>query len=67
MKTKVFWLEGYYYEENTQGQSKVPVLGDLPIVGSAFKSKKFNQKEERPTVPDYTPYRQSDVTERAPS
>ena len=36
---------GYYYEENTQGQSKVPVPGDLPIVGPAFQSKSSTKKK----------------------
>ncbi len=30
---------GYYYEENTQGQSKVPLLGDIPFLGTAFKTR----------------------------
>ena len=36
---------GYYYEENRQGQSKVPLLGDIPIVGTAFKSKSTDNKK----------------------
>ncbi len=36
---------GYYYEESSQGQSKVPLLGDIPIVGTAFKTKSTATKK----------------------
>ncbi|WP_165767131.1 type III secretion system outer membrane ring subunit SctC [Parendozoicomonas haliclonae] len=36
---------GYYYEESTKGQTKVPVLGDMPIVGAAFRNNTDEQKK----------------------
>ena len=39
---------GYYYEETRDDQSKIPVLGDMPLVGSAFRNKtKSNTKNVR--------------------
>ena len=32
-------IGGYYYESNNQSVSKVPVLGDIPLVGAMFRSK----------------------------
>ena len=32
-------IGGYYYESNNQSISKVPVLGDIPLVGAMFRSK----------------------------
>ena len=31
---------GYYYEKTVEGTSKVPILGDLPILGAMFRDKR---------------------------
>lgn len=38
---------GIYVEENADGESKVPLLGDIPVLGNLFKSqtKKRNRRE----------------------
>ncbi|MCL6270555.1 type III secretion system outer membrane ring subunit SctC [Sansalvadorimonas sp. 2012CJ34-2] len=36
---------GYYYEETTKSIDKIPVLGDMPIVGAAFRNKKDDRKK----------------------
>ena len=36
-------IGGYYYEENIEGQSKVPILGDMPFVGAVFRNKTNKQ------------------------
>ncbi|WP_281646125.1 hypothetical protein [Parendozoicomonas sp. Alg238-R29] len=30
---------GYYYEETRNNQNKIPILGDMPVVGAAFRNK----------------------------
>ena len=40
-------IGGYYYETSSNDISKVPVLGDMPIVGVAFRNK---TKETKKTV-----------------
>lgn len=40
-------LGGIYEEDNSEGTTKVPVLGDLPLVGNLFKSRsKSNERRE---------------------
>ncbi|WP_230460406.1 type III secretion system outer membrane ring subunit SctC [Sansalvadorimonas verongulae] len=36
---------GYYYEETRNDQSKIPVLGDMPLVGAAFRNKTESKKK----------------------
>ena len=36
---------GYYYEETRNEQSKIPVLGDMPLVGAAFRDKTESKKK----------------------
>ena len=38
-------LGGIYQEENSEGVSKVPLLGDIPVVGNLFKSKTRSDKK----------------------
>ncbi|WP_455026734.1 type IV pilus secretin PilQ [Neisseria elongata] len=38
-------LGGIYREENSEGVSKVPLLGDIPVVGNLFKSKTRSDKK----------------------
>ena len=38
-------LGGIYHEENSEGVSKVPLLGDIPVVGNLFKSKTRSDKK----------------------
>ena len=38
-------LGGIYQEENSEGVSKVPLLGDIPVVGNLFKSKTKTDKK----------------------
>ena len=38
-------LGGIYREENSEGVSKVPLLGDIPVVGNLFKSKTKTDKK----------------------
>lgn len=40
-------LGGVHEEENVRNEKKVPVLGDVPVVGNLFKSNsKSNKKRE---------------------
>ncbi len=32
-------IGGYYYQKTEIGENKVPILGDIPVVGNLFKSK----------------------------
>ena len=36
---------GYYYEETREGVEKIPLLGDMPIVGAAFRNKTDDRKK----------------------
>ena len=38
-------IGGYYYEETRDSQSKIPFLGDMPIVGPAFRNKTSDKKK----------------------
>lgn len=38
-------LGGIYQEENSEGVSKVPLLGDIPVVGNLFKSRTRSDKK----------------------
>ena len=38
-------LGGIYQEENSEGVSKVPLVGDIPVVGNLFKSKTRSDKK----------------------
>jgi len=35
---------GIYEEENSNAVNKVPLLGDIPVVGNLFKSRGRNEK-----------------------
>jgi len=37
-------LGGFVQNENTEGVSKIPLLGDIPLLGSLFRSKKQNAR-----------------------
>ncbi|WP_037587366.1 type IV pilus secretin PilQ [Stenoxybacter acetivorans] len=39
-------LGGVYREENSNTENKVPLLGDIPILGNLFKSRSRNQTRE---------------------
>ncbi|HFC8537111.1 TPA: type IV pilus secretin PilQ [Neisseria bacilliformis] len=39
-------LGGIYEEENSEGVSKVPLLGDIPVVGNLFKSRSRNTSKK---------------------
>lgn len=38
-------IGGYHYEEDQEGVSKVPFLGDIPIFGALFSSKSSSRKK----------------------
>ena len=38
-------LGGIYEEENSESVSKVPLLGDIPVVGNLFKSRTRSDKK----------------------
>lgn len=39
-------LGGIYEEENSEGVSKVPLLGDIPVIGNLFKSRSRNTSKK---------------------
>ena len=39
-------LGGIYEEENSEGVSKVPLLGDIPVLGNLFKSRSRNTSKK---------------------
>ncbi|MHC8326689.1 type II and III secretion system protein family protein [Pseudomonas sp. LB1P83] len=52
---QTFAIAGLFQRESTQDLEKVPMLGDIPILGSLFRSKRF-QRNETELVILITPY-----------
>lgn len=52
---QTFAIAGLFQREETRELEKTPILGDVPILGSLFKSKKF-QRNETELVILITPY-----------
>ncbi|WP_074890010.1 type II and III secretion system protein family protein [Phytopseudomonas argentinensis] len=42
---QTFAIAGLFQRENAQDLEKVPLLGDMPILGNLFRSKRFQQNE----------------------
>ncbi|TBU78939.1 type II and III secretion system protein RhcC2 [Pseudomonas daroniae] len=42
---QTFAIAGLFQRENSQDLEKVPLLGDMPILGNLFRSKRFQQNE----------------------
>lgn len=66
-------LSGLLQRENSHDVDKVPVLGDLPVIGAVFRSKRFQNKETElvvfvtPTVVNAQSPGMSDRIERTKS
>jgi len=52
---QTFAIAGLFQRESSQDLEKVPMLGDMPILGSLFRSKRF-QRNETELVILITPY-----------
>jgi len=52
---QTFAIAGLFQRNNAQDVDKVPVLGDLPVLGNLFKSRRF-QRSETELVILITPY-----------
>jgi pilus assembly protein CpaC len=52
---QTFAIAGLFQRESSQDVEKVPMLGDLPILGNLFRSKRF-QRNETELVILITPY-----------
>ncbi|MDF2644015.1 MAG: type and secretion system protein RhcC2, partial [Pseudomonas sp.] len=60
---QTFAIAGLFQRESTQDVEKVPMLGDMPILGNLFRSKRF-QRNETELVILITPYLVEPVRER---
>ncbi|KTB93340.1 type II and III secretion system protein RhcC2 [Pseudomonas syringae ICMP 11293] len=60
---QTFAIAGLFQRESSQDMDKVPMLGDMPILGSLFRSKRF-QRNETELVILITPYLVEPVKER---
>jgi pilus assembly protein CpaC len=60
---QTFAIAGLFQRENTQDVDRVPGLGDMPILGNLFRSKRF-QRNETELVILITPYLVEPVRER---
>lgn len=60
---QTFAIAGLFQRENTQDMDKVPALGEMPVLGSLFRSKRF-QRNETELVILITPYLVEPVRER---
>ncbi|RJX47600.1 type II and III secretion system protein RhcC2, partial [Pseudomonas syringae pv. actinidiae] len=52
---QTFAIAGLFQRESSQDMDKVPMLGDMPILGNLFRSKRF-QRNETELVILITPY-----------
>ena len=60
---QTFAIAGLFQRESTQDVEKLPMLGDLPILGNLFRSKRF-QRNETELVILITPYLVQPVRQR---
>lgn len=60
---QTFAIAGLFQRESSQDVEKVPMLGDMPILGNLFRSKRF-QRNETELVILITPYLVEPVRER---
>jgi pilus assembly protein CpaC len=60
---QTFAIAGLFQRSSSQDVDKLPLLGDLPILGNLFKSKRF-QRSETELVILITPYIVEPVSER---
>jgi pilus assembly protein CpaC len=60
---QTFAIAGLFQRESSQDVEKVPMLGDMPILGNLFRSKRF-QRNETELVILITPYLVAPVRER---
>ncbi|MCQ3026631.1 type II and III secretion system protein family protein [Pseudomonas tremae] len=60
---QTFAIAGLFQRESSQDMDKVPMLGDMPILGNLFRSKRF-QRNETELVILITPYLVEPVKER---
>nr|WP_245962072.1 type II and III secretion system protein family protein [Stutzerimonas urumqiensis] len=42
---QTFAIAGLFQRDNTQDMDRLPLLGDLPVLGALFRSKRFQQSE----------------------
>lgn len=60
---QTFAIAGLFQRENTQDMDKVPGLGEMPVLGNLFRSKRF-QRNETELVILITPYLVEPVREQ---
>lgn len=60
---QTFAIAGLFQRESSQDMDKVPMLGDMPILGNLFRSKRF-QRNETELVILITPYLVEPVKDR---
>lgn len=60
---QTFAIAGLFQRESSQDMDKVPMLGDMPILGNLFRSKRF-QRNETELVILITPYLVQPTRER---
>lgn len=60
---QTFAIAGLFQRENTQDMDKVPALGEMPVLGNLFRSKRF-QRNETELVILITPYLVEPVRDR---
>ncbi|ASY65868.1 Type II/IV secretion system secretin RcpA/CpaC, associated with Flp pilus assembly (plasmid) [Sinorhizobium sojae CCBAU 05684] len=60
---QTFAIAGLFQRQESQTLNKTPVVGDVPILGELFKSKRF-QRNETELVILITPYLVSPISER---